>query len=467
MSSFPAQNQIPLDLQRGPDLLRKEHFGALYYRRESAEFFTLPPNGARLLEAATRDSVMDLYARSPDAWGLSLGEFLKTVLIWRQQGFLDEDNRCTARIIDDDRSHGALIGPMVVNLQLTRACNLKCGHCFVDIWSKPDPNELSLAQFDQLFGELSAMGTGIVILAGGEPMLRRDFMDIVSLVGTHGLDAALCTNATLINPTNAVELLQSPLRWFSISLDGPDAATHDQLRGKGRFAHAVRGMRALVEARRAGAGDASKAIKMRVTVTGENLNTLVRFADCARDIGVDRVVMKPFRHTAEDMGHAPNALYVTRTAYNRATRDCLDQWPKDAPALEIDDGMPTGPATWTGVIPRFGCVGGTTHASVIYDGRVVACDAVHDAEDWTLHNHSFRDAWRKAPTVVSWRDLDGNESCNSTCQNGPVCKGGCRARAIGLGGSIDDPDPWSYCSDERGEAVPSSRSGHPLLPIIG
>lgn len=438
------------------DLLRMERFGAFYYRRETAEFLTVPKAGARLLAAATRRSVMELYAEDPARWNLPLDVFLREAVIWRRAGMLDEHDRCRATVIRGAPMGGELLGPLVTNVQLTRACNLECDHCFVDVWHKRDPNELSLAQIDSLFGELASVGAPIVILAGGEPMMRPDFWEIADLAGRHGLDAALCSNATLIRDDNAARLVASPIRWYSISLDGPDAETHDRLRGAGRFDHAVRGLRALLAA---GADD----VKIRVTVTAENAHTLVRFADIARELGVHKVVMKPFRHTADASGAPPDQLYISRRRYNEATDRAQQEWPADAPPLDVDDGLPQGPEEWTGVIPRFGCVGGTTHASVIYDGRVVACDAVHEPDDWTLHHRSFLECWRGAPTIQKWRALDGNDDCNSACDNGPKCRGGCRARSLGLGGSFDDPDPWSYCEEP---GTPRVRNVHPALPIL-
>jgi radical SAM protein with 4Fe4S-binding SPASM domain len=441
----------------GPDLLRMERFGGLYYKRKTAEFFSVPERGARILKAATRRNIMDLMVREPERWGFSLEEFVMEAAQWRRMGILDEADRCPAQVVNGNRSHGGLMGPMVTNVQLTRACNLTCGHCFVDVWRKRDPNELSTQQFDLLFAELARVGAPIVILAGGEPMLRPDFWEIAESAGKHGLDAALCTNATLIRDQNAARLVASPIRWYSISLDGPDAETHDDLRGEGRFEHALRGIRALLKA-------GAKEVKIRVTATAKNAHTLPAFAKVARDLGVHKVVVKPFRHTADSHGAPPDELYISRRAYVAATQTALDSWPKDAPALEVDDGLPQGPPAWTGVIPTFGCVGGTTHASVIYDGRVVACDAVHDPQDWTLHDHTFLECWRQSPTVTSWRHMDGNRDCVSDCEKSQTCRGGCRARALGLGGSIDDPDPWSHC-EVPGE--PRARKVKAQLHVLG
>jgi len=366
---------------------------------------------------------------------------IEQVALYRDLGMIDEDWRCPARLVNQPAER-CLSAPMVTNLQVTRACNLACHHCFVDVDTKPHPDELTLAQLDSLFGELTASGAAIVILAGGEPMMRRDFWDVVALLDHHDLDVALCTNAVMVNDERAERLAASAVTNFSVSLDGPDAGIHDKLRGRGAFARAVKGIRAL---RRANVPD----LKLRVTVTAENVDHLLRFADIARDLDVPKVIFKPFRHAPA--GDAKNAthLYLSRARYYEAAEAAMTAWPEDAPPATFDDGMPVNLPSWTGISSDFGCVGGTVHASVIYDGRVVACDAIHHPADWTLHERGFIESWREAPTIKSWRRLGDSGACSS-CAKFSTCAGGCRSRAVAAGGTMADPDPWSHCEERNG-----------------
>lgn len=428
----------------GPDLLRKEAFGGLYYHRAAAEFSSLPPQLAWLLVEGTRRSVVELYAEAPETVGMDEAAFIRTVVQCQRRGLLDDQHRCRAEVIEGDTSHGGLMGPMVTNVQLTKACNLRCEHCYVDITAKPHPDELSTDQIRGLFGALESVGSPIVVLAGGEPLLRRDLFEIADAVGRHRLDAALCTNATFIDAALAAELAATPIRWFSISLDGPDAASHDAIRGPGRFEDTLEGIRNLAAA-------GAHHIKLRVTVTPHCAGRLAEFAEVATGLGVHSVSFKPFRHT--ETGSAKHAahLYIDRSRYLDAIREGEARWPADAPPATFNDGMPQGPPAWTKVIPQFGCVGGTTAASVMYDGRVVACDAVLDPADWSLHQHSFQSCWQHAPTIASWRSLQGNAQCGG-CSTNLVCRGGCRARAIAAGHTMRDRDPWAYCTEEETEA---------------
>lgn len=453
-SRAPPSPSSPSTTARGTDLLRKERFGALYYQRATCEFQALPPHLARLLLAATEESALDVYARAPGAFALDDERFAALVVRLQQAGMLDEGFRCRARVVEGDRGHGGLIGPLVTHLQLTIACNLRCSHCYVDVMAKPAPDELTTAEVLALFGELEACGSPVLVLAGGEPLVRRDMPELLAGLERHSLDAWLCTNATLIKEDTARLLASSALRGVSISLDGPDAESHEHLRGAGRFEHALRGIRALVEA-------GQRDVQLRVTVTPHNADRLAAFAPLATELGVDKVVFKPFRQSGAAAG-AEN-LTLARAPYLRAIEVARAEWPVGAPAADFGDGMPMRPPAWTEIIPAFGCVGGTTSVSILPDGRVVGCGSVLSPGDWRLRDYGFARSWREAPGVALWRAFEGNDACRS-CGNFTRCGGGCRARAVGAGLSVNESDPWAYCSE--GDDEPRVRTGHASLPIV-
>ncbi len=414
------------------DILRKERFGALYYSRRTCQFYAVPIRLARLLVGATRDSALEVFARDPEACGLSEPQLLAQLLRWKRDGVLDDDYRCSARIVDGKRDHGAVSTPLVTHLQLTRACNTTCRHCFVEILPKSAPGEMSSAEIAALFAELDAIGSPVVLLAGGEPITRPDLDEILTGVREHAIDAWLCTNATLIDERVARLLADSALRGVSVSLDGIDVATHDSLRGSGHFERAVRGVQRLIDA-------GAPEVQLRLTVTALNAPKLVGLGNLSRELGVHKVIVKPFRRA----GAAIDArdLDLARPDYVRAVTALRASWPKDACELEVGDGVPRCLPEWTRAKAKFGCVGGHTAVTVTDDGRVAACGFVLPADAWSLREHSFAECWQRAPSVASWRSLAASPATlGSEAQM--ACGGGCRARAVGAGGSMGDPDPW-------------------------
>jgi radical SAM protein with 4Fe4S-binding SPASM domain len=433
------------------DILRIESFGALYYSRARASFAPIPPAETDLLLSATESSLFDAWARRPADFSISKDALIALAARWQDEGWLDEDLRVNAEVIWKSSPPGVLNGPLVTNLQLTKACNLRCTHCYVDIQPRPAPGELTTAEIIELFAELELIGSPLVILAGGEPMLRPDLDEIIAGLSRHRLDAWLCTNATTLRDEVAEKLAASPLRGVQVSLDGPDAETHDVIRGKGRFEQALRGARSLVRAR-------ARDVHLRVTVTAINVDRLLDFAPIAESLGVSRIVFKPFRRTGEASERVE--LDIDHVRYRTAIDRARDLWPSSAPPSEWSDGIPKRAPEWTRITPSFGCVGGTTSATVTATGSVVACGSVLTPEDWRLPRHSFRECWYGAPNLASWRHFEANDSCTS-CGSFKACGGGCRARAIGMGRTITSSDPWSYCSTEG-----KVRPGHSRLVVL-
>ena len=119
----------------------------------------------------------------------------------------------------------------VVVWAVTRACNLRCVHCYASACAKPDPNELSHAEGRSLLEELAAYGVPAVLFSGGEPLARPDTLDLIAYARQLGLACTLSSNGTLLDHHTAHRLAATGLKYVGLSLDGigPD---HDVIRGQ-------------------------------------------------------------------------------------------------------------------------------------------------------------------------------------------------------------------------------------------
>lgn len=427
-------------MTRIESIVREEAFGAALLDGVTGRWSLVPTPLADIVLGAARSgtSFFDAYfARAGDS-PYTESEVASHALFLSRAHILDDDMRVSARVVDDARSGHALSAPLLTHIQLTRACNMRCTHCFVDVMAKPDPRELTTEQMLALFADLSRAGAPVVVLGGGEPMLRKDFWTLVDGVSQHGLFASLCTNGTLVDDAAAARIAASAIREVSISVDGPDEESHARMRGPGRFEQALTAIARLVDA---GVPD----VQMRVTVTSTNVHRLLDFADAAARSRCHRIAFKPFRRTETGAAFDHADLDVDRLTYLRAIERAQAAWPAGAPAAIFDDGVPERTPDWAHIMPAFGCVGGTTSLSVMYDGRVTGCGFVLDDDDWSLHDHDVLSAWRRAPTLHTWRSLTGNTTCTTECDNFSSCGGGCRARATGAGRTMQDRDPWADC----------------------
>ena len=120
--------------------------------------------------------------------------------------------------------------PFQVLVQVTNRCNMRCSFC--DFWPNPAPprQELSVADFERLSGELAELGTFLVSIEGGEPLARPDIVDVVRAFGRHHLPV-LFTNGWFVDNAIARRLWDAGLAHASVSIDYPDAARHDEKRG--------------------------------------------------------------------------------------------------------------------------------------------------------------------------------------------------------------------------------------------
>jgi radical SAM protein len=133
--------------------------------------------------------------------------------------------------------------PYIVFFEVTQACDLACIHCRASARPCRDPNELSTEYAMRLFDELASFPRRpIVVLTGGDPAKRPDLVKLVEHGVSRGLEMALTPSATeLVTRERLRSLAQAGLSRLAVSLDGPDATTHDRFRGtRGSFDRTLR-----------------------------------------------------------------------------------------------------------------------------------------------------------------------------------------------------------------------------------
>jgi MoaA/NifB/PqqE/SkfB family radical SAM enzyme len=170
-----------------------------------------------------------------------------------------------------------------VNLQVTYRCNFQCGIC--SFWSEQHPleEELSVAQIRAIGQKLSRLGTLIVSLGGGEPLLRPDLYDVTLALNETGHFPILITNGWFVDDDVARDILRAGLQEISVSVDYADAAKHDALRGKpGAWERAIRALELLRRHR----PDRRNRIHMIAVLLEDNLDDIEPLLRLCRDLGV-------------------------------------------------------------------------------------------------------------------------------------------------------------------------------------
>ena len=128
-----------------------------------------------------------------------------------------------------------LDAPICLTWELTYACNLQCVHCLSSS-GRRDPRELTTAEAKRVLDELRDLQVFYINIGGGEPMVRRDFFELVDYAIGNGIGVKFSTNGTFIDADKARRLAAMDYLDIQISLDGIDAATNDAVRGAGSYA---------------------------------------------------------------------------------------------------------------------------------------------------------------------------------------------------------------------------------------
>jgi MoaA/NifB/PqqE/SkfB family radical SAM enzyme len=169
--------------------------------------------------------------------------------------------------------------PFQCLVQVTNRCNMKCGFC--DFWRHGNKKaELTVEDYRRFSDALSALGVFLISLEGGEPLLRQDIAEIVSVFSKHHL-TVLYTNGWHVDNAMASKLFSAGLNRIGVSIDFPDATRHDQARGRsGAFERALSAVECLKKASN------GKAVHIMSLLTRENQNDIEALLKLSEKSGV-------------------------------------------------------------------------------------------------------------------------------------------------------------------------------------
>jgi heme b synthase len=328
--------------------------------------------------------------------------------------------------------------------EVTRSCNLNCVHCRAAASCGPYSGELSTQKSFQLIDEIAAMSSPVIILTGGEPLLRPDIFDIASYGTNKGLRMVMATNGTLVTPAVAKKMMESGIKRVSISIDGKDAASHDNFRQeKGAFDKAMTGLVALK--------DAGIEFQINTTITTANLNQIKDILELAKKLGAAAhhiFLLVPTGRGKELAGQAITAADYEETLlwFHQESLDCSIQLKATcAPHYfrilhqQKEKGKERKKPTGHFHEMTRGCLGGISFCFISHIGQVQPCGYL-ELDCGNVQKQSFAEIWEKSEVFRNLRDLSKYGGKCGKCEFIKVC-GGCRARAYEATGDYLSEEP--------------------------
>ena len=349
----------------------------------------------------------------------------------------------------------------VVVWNMTRRCNLKCIHCYSNSADIEYPDELTTEEGKKLIDDLSVFGSPVILFSGGEPLLRKDLLELAQYARDKGMRAVISTNGTLINKEIADRLQKVGLSYVGVSLDGIEK-THDRFRGKkGAFAAAIEGIR---NCRKAGI-----KVGIRFTVNKHNLADVKDMFDLLRKEKIERLCFYHLVYTGrgsklreEDLTHeetrklidliaaetkkmfdeglAPEILTVDNHAdgpylYLKMKKENPQRASEILELLEMNEGNSSG----VGI----GCVS--------WDGDVYPDQFWRNQPLGNIRLKPFSEIWMDEKNELLMKLKDKKKHVKGRCAKCAwliVCGGNFRARAESAG-ELWGADPACYLTDEE------------------
>src|SRR5437763_3197726 len=169
--------------------------------------------------------------------------------------------------------------PLLVIWEATQACDLACVHCRASALPDRHPGELTTSEAHGLLEQIRFFGTPLMVFTGGDPLKRPDLFELIEHSVRLGLRTNVSPSATPLLTTDVIDKFRSlGLARMAISLDGPDAESHDSFRGvAGTFDCAMAALRR--------AQEIGLETQLQTTVTRRNINQLYRIADLVEEVG--------------------------------------------------------------------------------------------------------------------------------------------------------------------------------------
>ncbi|MCX8176035.1 MAG: radical SAM protein, partial [Candidatus Bathyarchaeota archaeon] len=358
--------------------------------------------------------------------------------------------------------------PFLVVWNFTQLCNLRCKHCYASA-GLSSTGELNTNEALKVVDKLADAGITILAFSGGEPLIRKDFFQVLERANGYGIFTAVATNGTLLSKDSVKRLKQAGIGYVQISLDGAKPETHENFRGvSGIFEKVINGIKNCVEEK--------IFVEVATTATKLNYSEILEIVDLCSELNVDWWMMYNFVPTGRGRFIIENDLspekreelleslwfklrsntkpdvLSTAPQYARVALQTEEKLEKEAREVII----PThfyNPHLYGQLVDLSefigGCGAGRFYCAIEHDGSITPC-VFFPLKVGEILKDNFEETWEKNKVFQELRNREILKPNCGICKFRYVC-GGCRARAYGYFGDYLAPDPGCVRNKELWE----------------
>lgn len=338
--------------------------------------------------------------------------------------------------------------PKWIAWETTGRCNLQCIHCRAVASYKADPGELTTEEAFRILNDIAEHYSPVIVLSGGEPLLRKDIFDIAKHGTELGLKMCMATNGTLINDRICEKMKEAGIKMVALSLDGSKASIHDDFRQqKGAFLRIIRGAKLLKKH--------GIPFLINSSFTKRNMHDIENTYKLAKELGA--VAWYMFLIVPTGRGKELMEELISKEDYEKILRwhyeaekeeDSILMRPTCAPqyfrifrqlAKKEGRGFERKNLSFSTGANK-GCVAGQYIALIDRHENVFPC-SYFPLSAGNLKEKSFKEIWENSELLKNLRDFKKYKGKCGVCEYLAYC-GGCRARAYAITGDYLAEEPF-------------------------
>lgn len=338
--------------------------------------------------------------------------------------------------------------PKWIAWETTRRCNLRCVHCRCSSEATSPQGAFDTPRALALMDDIASYVKPVLVLSGGEPLMRPDIFDLAAYGTSLGFRMCMATNGSLVTDETCRRMIETGIQMVSLSLDGPNAAIHDDFRRMpGAFEATLQAVHRFREH--------GIPFLFNSSFTKRNQAYIGDTFRLAKELGAKAWYM--FLIVPTGRGRELFDELIDPEHY-----DLILEWHYQQERQETEILMrPTCAPHYYRLVPQWaardgsrfkrrdltfstgagkGCVAGQTICMIDAFGEVHPCSYMEQSAGNVLKT-PFRQIWEESPLMRAMRDFDGYHGRCGACEFRKVC-GGCRARAYAMTGDVLDEEPF-------------------------
>ena len=325
-----------------------------------------------------------------------------------------------------------LKAPLVINWAVTNRCNFKCRHCY----SRDDPTEeLDKQHLFTSIEKVVKAGVFSINFGGGEPLLRKDLLEIAEFAADKGMKVSMNSNGYFISSDMAIKLKHHGFSKVGISIDSHVPGIHDAFRGvQGAHQRAVEALSHLNEA-----GVETSLSSVICKINYKDLTALIEFA---RQNTVGHVNLHNFKCTGLGYTHK-DELDLTPEEWRDFYLEAIQLKKRIGDVhISLEDPILASLGHKDGNSLVKGSVCGKLSLNIKSNGDITPCGFIPIVIG-NIYHDDLEELWKTSPVLDMMRNKTPKGKCRK-CNHYTDCLGGCTSRALALTGDINNPDPHCW-----------------------